>query len=517
MGTRSGHRRRKRAVRQIFRKYRAPIAMGTVFTVLLALWGWTEWQAKLENDLDRLRQYANGLALSVEVEIHRRSVRGMPASATEVEAALTTLISRTPQVKYAALYRDGLLFAAAGPIPNDVNVTGESGEEVRPEVLLHWMQIRAEPPRPHGPRPDGRGPPGGHGPPRDDGDRRGPPGFDGRRPPPPGPPPRWADDDGHPDGESHDGGAEDESDHRRWRGPPSFGEDGPDDEQSAYVLLFGLDRTAPDQARHDDMVDVASKVGFAFFGLLALFFAWALGIRSRAVSHDLEQERRKRAHHEELGLAAAGLAHETKNPLGIISGLAQRIEGDPEISDKAREAVGHIIDAADRAAVRLGEFMNYAKQADATMVPIDAKVTLSHAVEVLQPDYESAGVSLSTDLRVDRIVADEEMLIQIVLNLLLNSLQASAAGRSVTLTLRPDEEFAALVVADEGSGIDPELLADVTKPYVSGRHEGHGLGLSIVKRLVDSQGWQLSLSSLVGEGTIITLSGIEIDGAQAIE
>jgi signal transduction histidine kinase len=102
------------------------------------------------------------------------------------------------------------------------------------------------------------------------------------------------------------------------------------------------------------------------------------------------------------------------------------------------------------------------------------------------------------------------MLSQILVNLLLNSLHASPAGTTVSVRAETHGKFADLSVEDQGSGIEPSLLPDIFKPYISGRSDGHGLGLAVVNRLVEQHGWTIRVESQVGRGTRITISGIRI-------
>jgi signal transduction histidine kinase len=211
---------------------------------------------------------------------------------------------------------------------------------------------------------------------------------------------------------------------------------------------------------------------------------------------------------EELGLAAAGLAHETKNPLGIIMGLSQQIARSPSVTPENRVMLGHIIDEVDRATARLGSFMTFAQQREVRATVLEARTVVTKVVEVLKPDFDSAGVSLAVDCPSVKVLADEEMLQQILVNLLLNSLSASSAGMTVTVAVERRGEAARITVADQGVGIAPELLPDIFKPYVSGRPDGHGLGLAVVKRFVEEQGWTIEVASQLQRGTTVTISGI---------
>jgi signal transduction histidine kinase len=244
--------------------------------------------------------------------------------------------------------------------------------------------------------------------------------------------------------------------------------------------------------------------------LTASVAAWIMVIRSRLLAEQLKTERARSAHLEDLGLAAAGLAHETKNPLGIISGIAQQIAGNPEVPEQSRMMIETIIDEVDKSASRLGHFMTFARQREIRAVRLEIRELAARIAEILQPEFDAAGVTLEVRCPLMTIVADEDMLRQVLVNLLLNSLQASPQGSRVEVRMERRGARAALVVADQGCGISPDLLPDIFKPYVSGNPDGHGLGLPIVKRFVEDHGWTITADSQLNRGTVITISGIRL-------
>jgi len=260
---------------------------------------------------------------------------------------------------------------------------------------------------------------------------------------------------------------------------------------------------------------IVTLVGALLF-MGASMMAWIMTIRRNLLAEQLEVEQARHEHLEELGMAAAGLAHETRNPLGIILGLAQQIARDPREPEESRAIVEHIIDEVDKAAARLGDFMTFARQRKANAAPLDARRVVAKVGEVLQPDFDRAGVGLALDCPSLSVVADEEMLQQVLVNLLLNSLRASAAGTTVTVRLVRHGALATLTVADQGAGIPPKLLPNICKPYVTGRADGHGLGLAIVKRLVEEHGWRISVASQIGQGTSVTISGIRLSPSEEV-
>lgn len=209
-------------------------------------------------------------------------------------------------------------------------------------------------------------------------------------------------------------------------------------------------------------------------------------------------------------MAASGLAHETKNPLGIIRGLAQRIEQDSNTPAPDRERAVQIQEEADRAVGYLGDFISYARSREPEPGAIEICTLLEKAVAVLSADIETTGVRVEIKAPETGIIADRQMLLQVLLNLLLNSLDACRSGDMITISFLARGRRGRLTVADQGRGIEPEMLDKVLKPYVTGRPGGHGLGLAIVKRMVEQHGWSISVASEPGKGTQVEIDGMRI-------
>ena len=242
--------------------------------------------------------------------------------------------------------------------------------------------------------------------------------------------------------------------------------------------------------------------------ILAATSVWIAGIRRRILAGELAAERIRSAHLEELGLAAAGLAHETKNPLGIIMGMAQQMAARHDIPAESRVMLEHIMDEVDKASSRLGNFMNFARQRKPSLAPVRVDRLCREVARILEPDFEAGGVELIIQVAETTIAADEAMLRQVLVNLLLNSLHASPAGSCVRIILTRHSHGFDLCVEDQGRGIPPELLPEIFKPYVSGSATGHGLGLAIVKRVVEAHGWKIKARSSREHGTAMTITGI---------
>ncbi|MCP4716402.1 MAG: hypothetical protein GY868_14880, partial [Deltaproteobacteria bacterium] len=249
---------------------------------------------------------------------------------------------------------------------------------------------------------------------------------------------------------------------------------------------------------------------FGSFSIIIFLGAWCLAIRNRSLAEALTASHAREAHLEELGLSAAGLAHETKNPLGIIRGLAQRISKGNMPKQEINKITESIMNEVDTAGARLNMFMAYAKSKTPQLKPLEAGKFLKRIAGLLEPDCAAAGLTLTASAAPDFILADSDMLQQILVNLILNSLQASDAGSRIMVNIKSSGAKATLIVKDQGRGIPNEIKSDIFKPYTSGRSGGHGLGLAIVNRIVEDHGWTIDAKPAPEGGTVINISGIAV-------
>ena len=295
-----------------------------------------------------------------------------------------------------------------------------------------------------------------------------------------------------------------------WRWENAEATSGPGEEAPPLELYLASDVEPPRHAVRDQRERLATMLALSWSAILGFALAWARNIRSRDLSAALEVERSERARLGDLNLAAAGLAHETMNPLGLIHGFAQQLANDPKTSPQGRDTAEQIIEETDRAAARLSDFINFARHVEVDITSISAQAVIGRVTEALRPEYESGGVELTAAGPELKLACDRGMFEQVLVNLLLNSLAASRPGATTQVTWAREGPRASVTVSDEGGGIEPSLLPDVFKPYVTGRVDGHGLGLAIVKQIADRHGWSIAIESEPGVGTRISLGGIDV-------
>lgn len=305
------------------------------------------------------------------------------------------------------------------------------------------------------------------------------------------------------------------------RGPPEEGrgrrgwythddalEEHPWDEED-YRLAVALD-TRPMQTEIR-----RSAVGRLIIAL-ALAAAAALGavlaanrLRQRDLRAELALARERSAHLERLAQLGAGLAHETKNPLGVVRGLAQSIVDTPGTQADVKRMASDIVDEADRTVRQISTFMKLARPEPPAPGTIDLDVFFEAFLPLLRT--EAAGTSVTVDYEPAgvTVLADEALLRRALLNLVSNAVRACGDRGQVTIAAGQREGTTVLTVTDTGRGIPAENLERVTEPYFTTEADGHGLGLAIVQEIADAHGWLIEFESAQGAGTRVTLRNIQ--------
>ena len=208
------------------------------------------------------------------------------------------------------------------------------------------------------------------------------------------------------------------------------------------------------------------------------------------------QETRQQTIQQAAKESIQGMAHEIKNPLGGIRGAAQLLEGELE-DDELREYTQIIINEADRLRNFIDRMLTTSGQ------PVKSKMNIHEILEyvisiVNAEDTKSQNIIKDYDPSLPDMQADREQIIQAVLNLIRNAVQAIGDNGSITLKTRIRRNVTIqnklnryvieLNIIDDGPGVPEEIESGVFYPLVTGRAEGTGLGLSIAQRLIQSHG-----------------------------
>jgi two-component system sensor histidine kinase PilS (NtrC family) len=218
----------------------------------------------------------------------------------------------------------------------------------------------------------------------------------------------------------------------------------------------------------------------------------------------LEEEVRTKEKLAAVGEMAAQLAHEIRNPLGSISGSAQVLLGEPNISPEQEHLLGIVTRESRRLSDTLNRFLLNVRPSGQPLGPADLRPLVAEAVTLLRNGPEVGAhhsVEFETDAGPHLCMADRDQITQVFWNLARNGLEAMPDGGCLHVLLRCEGDEVVLTVRDEGRGIGREDQGRMFEPFHSRSAMGTGLGLAIVYRIVKEHHGDIRVRTMAGRGT----------------
>jgi signal transduction histidine kinase len=250
---------------------------------------------------------------------------------------------------------------------------------------------------------------------------------------------------------------------------------------------------------------------FAGISVLGAGLAWRNIGRTADLQIRLVRASELNSHLKELSLAAAGLAHETRNPLNIIRGQAQMISRLPAATPEVREKSQTIVDETDKVTAQLTEFINYSRPREVRRTKVPLTAACSEIVRTLGYDIGEKKLRVEVAGEPLAIEADEQLLRQVLFNLLINSIQAvSESGQIKIEVQRASATEASLEIRDDGPGVPAASRAEIFKPYFTTNQKGTGLGLAVVQQIVLAHGWEVACLAGEPRGAVFRLTHLKI-------
>ncbi len=244
---------------------------------------------------------------------------------------------------------------------------------------------------------------------------------------------------------------------------------------------------------------------------------------SRQISHSIETCRvidekiglervlARQAHLASLGKAAATIAHEVRNPLSSIKALAQLMREDPNVREKHERDLTYLINEADRLNSSVEQLLSFSRPLPEQRQQVRLAEMLEDIARVLNHQFASEKIRIELQVQPGLILRQgaPELVRQIILNLVLNAIQASRAGEKVLLAAsRGSGPALCIAVSDDGCGIPPAIRDRIFEPFFTTKQRGTGLGLAIVLKNVEHLGGTIRAESPVmnGRGTRIEVT-----------
>jgi two-component system, NtrC family, sensor histidine kinase HydH len=224
----------------------------------------------------------------------------------------------------------------------------------------------------------------------------------------------------------------------------------------------------------------------------------------------LAQEEAQRAERlAALGQLSAGLAHEIRNPLGVIKGSAEILTQKLDNSNPlAKELAGYIYTEVNRVSALVSRFLDFARPSQLDLGASDLAAVLERCLKTVSEQGACKRVNIQCEFAsgLPQIMLDEDLCDQVFTNLFMNACEAMGEqGGELRVRLRASDEKGrengvVVEIEDSGPGVPPELKEQIFNPFVTTKKSGVGLGLAIVSKIVDAHGGSLKLVSEPGHG-----------------
>lgn len=222
----------------------------------------------------------------------------------------------------------------------------------------------------------------------------------------------------------------------------------------------------------------------------------------------LQREIRQTERLTALGHLSAGLAHEIRNPLGIMKVSIQLLAQDKRDDREVLEYCRVLLEECERLNRLVSEFLSFARPKELVREKIKLGKLLEEGVSLIQPALRQHQIELSqTRGQVDDCVVevDSDQIKQVILNILLNAIDAQGEGGRILLEGIQQEDFVGFAVSDKGRGIPPDILPYIYDPFFTTKEKGTGLGLSVVHRILDQHSGKIFVSNRSERGTRVEI------------
>ena len=335
------------------------------------------------------------------------------------------------------------------------------------------------------------------------------PTWDGGPPPPPP--------EGHPEPDVREGvreGGRRGGGAFRFRRPPRMTEEQYKELAEKQGVRYFVISMVTDAVRTETTRDFWLRMGI---GGVALVAALGLGVATSIMSKTAELQMRllraseMNAHLRELSVAAAGLAHETRNPLNIIRGQAQLINKLPEIPAAVKEKTTAITEEVDRVTGRLNQFIDYSRPTEVRPAATNLQAVITDVAWTLESDLEDKGLKFLVSGPNLTVEADESLLRQVLFNLILNAIQAVGGEGTIVVVIEDHGGGeGCFEVCDDGPGVPAEAMEEIFRPYFTASEEGTGLGLTVVRQIVLAHQWEIVYIPGDEGGSRFCVTGLQV-------
>lgn len=223
----------------------------------------------------------------------------------------------------------------------------------------------------------------------------------------------------------------------------------------------------------------------------------------------LEKEMRQNERLAAVGRMAAGVAHEVRNPLSSVKGLALLLKDKFADTSRESEMATLLVREVERMNRTISELLSFARPATLDLAPVGLDELLRQSVRLIEADAASDAIVTTIDIEegLPPVMADRDRLNQVIINIMLNAVQSMEQGGELRVGCRAvaGGDVIEVTIADTGCGMDRETLEQVFYPYFTTRKGGTGIGLAISQKIISDHGGTIRMESTPGQGTVVTI------------
>ncbi|MGR7811639.1 two-component system sensor histidine kinase ZraS [Klebsiella aerogenes] len=274
------------------------------------------------------------------------------------------------------------------------------------------------------------------------------------------------------------------------------------------VIFIAFDSRELDAAQARGLRNMMIMLVAAALVIVATILAQFWFRRYRRSRQQLQEAMARKEKLMALGHLAAGVAHEIRNPLSSIKGLAKYFAERTPPGGEAQELALVMAKEADRLNRVVSELLELVRPAHLNYQSVDINALIHHSLQLVSQDAQSRGIELQFTPRPEltSIKADPDRLNQVLLNLYLNAMQAIGRDGVIHVSAsEADRQRVKIVVKDSGKGMSDEELQAIFTPYFTTKADGTGLGLAVVQNIIEQHGGTIRAESQPGAGAIFTL------------
>jgi two-component system sensor histidine kinase HydH len=222
----------------------------------------------------------------------------------------------------------------------------------------------------------------------------------------------------------------------------------------------------------------------------------------------LEQKLNQAERLASLGEMVAAVSHQIRTPLGIISSTAELLKRKLGPMDPQDQLTDLIVQEAKRLNTIVTDFLNSARPPTPNLMPCNVDDILEKNLRFLAPETEKNGYKIHKRLatHIGQIQADPGLLYEAFLNILMNAMQAMPEGGTITVELADRQDTLTIVFSDEGKGIPDDILKKIWQPFFTTKDKGSGLGLPVVRKIVEGHGGTVRIENGPLKGVQVTVT-----------